>query len=262
MSRHVLVLGGHGKVSQLLTPLLLDKSWAVTSVIRAPEQAPAVERLAAGHPGKLNVLVRSIEDVTDQSKAQAILDEVKPDTIVWSAGAGGKGNPERTFTIDRDAAIYFIRAAVATPSVNKFILVSYLSSRRARPAWWSDRAWADAQAVNRKLANYFEAKVAADEVLWRESKARRPHDFVGVSLRPGALTEEPAGGVELGRTKESKGSSSRESVAQVVALIADSDAFATSWVDHLDGDEDPKAAVDRVAKDKVDVAESEEFYKA
>ncbi|KAK2037348.1 NAD dependent epimerase/dehydratase [Colletotrichum somersetense] len=261
MSRHVLILGGHGKVSQLLTPLLLNKSWTVTSVIRAHEQVPAIEKLAAGHAGKLNVLVRSIEDVTDQSRAQAILDEVKPDTIVWSAGAGGKGNPERTFAIDRDAAIHFIKAAVATPSVRKFILVSYLGSRKTQPAWWSDQAWADAQAVNQKLANYFRAKVAADEVLWRESRTR-PHDFAGVSLRPGTLTEAPAGGVELGRTKGAKGSSSRQSVAEVAALIAENDGFATSWVDHLDGDEDPEAAVDRVARNKVDVAEGEDFYKA
>ncbi|WQF82039.1 Putative NAD(P)-binding domain, NAD(P)-binding domain superfamily [Colletotrichum destructivum] len=260
MSRHVLILGGHGKVSQFLTPLLLKKSWTVTSVIRAQEQVPAIEKLGAGQAGKLNVLVRSIEDVSDQAKAQAILDEVKPDTIVWSAGAGGKGNPERTFAIDRDAAIYFVKAAVATPSIKKFILVSYLSSRRTKPTWWSDQAWQDAQEGNKKLANYFQAKVAADEVLWQESKKRA--DFSGVSLRPGALTEAPAGNVEFGRTKGVKGSSSRESVAEVAALIAENDAFTTSWVDHLDGDEDPKAAVDRVAREKVDVAEGEEFYKA
>ncbi|KAK2020582.1 hypothetical protein LX32DRAFT_576694, partial [Colletotrichum zoysiae] len=170
-------------------------------------------------------------------------------------------SPFQTFAIDRDAAIHFIKAAVATPSVRKFILVSYLSSRKTRPAWWSDEAWADAQAVNQKLANYFGAKVAADEALWRESRTR-PHDFAGVSLRPGTLTEAPAGGVELGRTEGAKGSSSRQSVAEVAALIAENDGFATSWVDHLDGDEDPEAAVDRVARDKVDVAEGEDFYKA
>ncbi|KAJ0163658.1 hypothetical protein CTA2_2622 [Colletotrichum tanaceti] len=188
----------------------------------------------------------------------SLADGVDADRLV--IGAGGKGNPERTFAIDRDAAIYFVKAAVATPSVKKFILVSYLSSRRTKPTWWSDQAWQDAQEGNKKLANYFQAKVAADEVLWQESK-KRP-DFSGVSLRPGALTEAPAGKVEFGRTKGVKGSSSRESVAEVAALIAENNAFATSWVDHLDGDEDPKTAVDRVASGKVDVAEGEEFYKA
>lgn len=95
MSHHVLILGGHGKIAQLLTPILLKKSWTVTSLIRAEDQVPAIEKLAVPGKGKLNVLVRSIEEVSSEAKAKAILDEVKPDSIVFSAGAGGKGNPER-----------------------------------------------------------------------------------------------------------------------------------------------------------------------
>jgi dTDP-4-dehydrorhamnose reductase len=86
MSHHVLLLGGHGKIAQLLTPLLLKRTWTVTSVIRSQEQVPTIERLGAGQPGKLNVLVRSIEDVTSQEDATSILNEVKPDYIAWSAG--------------------------------------------------------------------------------------------------------------------------------------------------------------------------------
>lgn len=95
MSKHVLILGGHGKVSQFLTPLLLRKSWTVTSIIRAEEQVPTVQKLGDSLQGKLNVLVRSIEDVKSESQAKTILDEVKPDYVVWSAGAGGRGGPER-----------------------------------------------------------------------------------------------------------------------------------------------------------------------
>lgn len=85
-SHHVLLLGGHGKIAQLLTPLLLKRSWTVTSVIRTSEQTPTIEKLGAGLPGKLNVLVRSIEDVTSQDKALGIINEVKPDYVAWSAG--------------------------------------------------------------------------------------------------------------------------------------------------------------------------------
>ena len=85
-THHVLLLGGHGKISQLLTPLLLQRSWTVTSVIRAQEQVATIERLGAGQPGKLNVLVASIDDVTSQDKAASILNQVKPDYIAWSAG--------------------------------------------------------------------------------------------------------------------------------------------------------------------------------
>lgn len=95
MSKHVLILGGHGKISQLLTPILLNKSWTVTSVIRTDEQIPAIQKLGANVQGKLNVLVRSIEEVKSESQAKSILEEVKPDYVVWSAGAGGRGGAER-----------------------------------------------------------------------------------------------------------------------------------------------------------------------
>lgn len=95
MSKHVLVLGGHGKVSQLLTPILLNKSWTVTSIIRTEEQVPTIQKLGNNLQGKLNVLVRSIEEVKNESQAKTILDEVKPDYVVWSAGAAGRGGPER-----------------------------------------------------------------------------------------------------------------------------------------------------------------------
>lgn len=98
MSKHVLVLGGHGKVSQLLTPLLLRKSWTVTSIIRAEEQVSTIQKLGENQQGRLNVLVRSIEDIKSESQAKSILDEVKPDYVVWSAGAGGRGGAERVRT--------------------------------------------------------------------------------------------------------------------------------------------------------------------
>lgn len=95
MSKHVLILGGHGKVSQFLTPILLKKSWSVTSIIRTEEQIPAIKKLGESLQGKLNVLVRSLEEVKSESQAKTILDEVKPDYVVWSAGAGGRGGAER-----------------------------------------------------------------------------------------------------------------------------------------------------------------------
>ncbi|CAN8101612.1 unnamed protein product [Discula destructiva] len=260
MSKHVLILGGHGKVSQLLTPLLLKKSWSVTSVIRAEEQIPAIQKLGESLQGKLNVLVRSIEDVKSDSQAKSILEEVKPDFVVWSAGAGGRGGAERTFAVDRDAAIHFIRAAAATPSVTRFLMVSYLASRRGKPTWWADDAWANALKINNEiLPTYYQAKIAADEVLYRES-ATRGSAFVGINLRPGTLTDEPASGVELGKTKTSKGNSSREGVAQTAAKLLEVEGIKNAWVDQLDGPEEFGAAVERVVRESVDAAEGEEIY--
>ena len=86
MTQHILLLGGHGKVAQLLTPLLLARSHTVTSLIRDQAQAATITKLGEGQPGKLSVLVRSLEAVKSEQDARAILDEVKPSWVVWSAG--------------------------------------------------------------------------------------------------------------------------------------------------------------------------------
>lgn len=141
-------------------------------------------------------------------------------------------------------------------------MVSYLASRRSKPSWWDDDAWASALEVNNKiLPDYYLAKIAADEVLYRES-AKRGTDFVGINLRPGTLTTDPPAGVELGKTKTSRGKSSREGVAQVAAKLLEVDGIKNSWVDMLDGQEEVGAAVERVVKEGVDAAEGEEIYQA
>ncbi|KAK4194943.1 hypothetical protein QBC40DRAFT_317769 [Triangularia verruculosa] len=269
MSHHVLLLGGHGKVAQLLTPLLLKRAWTVTSVIRSQEQVPTIKKLAAGESkGKLNVLVRSLEEVKSEADAKRVIEEAgkegggegkEVDYVVWSAGAGGKGGPERTYAIDRDACIHFIRASESIPSITKFLLVSYLGSRKVKPSWWSDEEWKAAQHVNNEvLPTYYKAKVAADEELYRVSK--KSGRLVGICLRPGTLTLEPAGKVELGRTKGSQGEVGRETVAVVADQLLAKDGVKNCWVDLLDGGEGVEEAVERVVREGVDCAEGEEVY--
>ena len=55
-------------------------------MIRTQEQAPAIEKLGIGLPGKLNVLVSSVAEVSTQDRAATILRHVKPDYVAWSAG--------------------------------------------------------------------------------------------------------------------------------------------------------------------------------
>ncbi|KAI1105746.1 NAD(P)-binding protein [Jackrogersella minutella] len=256
--RNVLLLGGHGKVSQLLTPLLLQRSWNVTSIIRDPAQVATLEKLGEGQKGKLNILVRSIEDVTSTEQAKTLIDEVKPDYVVWSAGAGGKGAPERTYKVDRDAASHFIRASVATPSVTKFVTISFIGSRLKKASWVPDGLWLEYRNMVRKaLQSYYEAKVVADNVLYFEGKKR--NDFAGICLRPGALTDEPAGNVTLGKLPVLQGNSSRASVANLTALLLDAPNVKSCWLDMIDGDEDPEAAVKRCVDEGVNAADGE-FY--
>lgn len=139
-------------------------------------------------------------------------------------------------------------------------MVSYIASRRAKPSWWSDESWQHALEVDTKmLPTYYQAKIAADEALHKAAK-KRGSDFAGINLRPGFLTTEPAGKVELGKTRSAKGNASRESVAQIASLLLAAEGVKTSWLDLLDGDEDPAEAVQRVIREGVDATEGEPFF--
>ncbi|KAI1770800.1 NAD(P)-binding protein [Hypoxylon cercidicola] len=256
---NVLLLGGSGNIARLLTPLLLKRSWNVTSIIHNPAQVADLQKLGQGYSGKLNVLVRSLEDVTSDQQAKSLIEEAKADYVVWSAGAGGNGGPAMTLKIDRDAACHFIRASAALPPVSKFVMISFLGVRMAKPAWWTEEVWQEEVNTTRQsLQVYNEAKLAADQVLYEESKKRE--DFAGISLRPGFLNSKPAGKVSLGKVPTAKGGASRASVANLAALLLDSPDVKSCWLDMLDGDEDPAAAVQRCVAEGVDCAEGEPFY--
>lgn len=126
----VLLLGGHGKISMHLTPMLLAKSWDVTSVVRNKDHESEILSLGSDQPGKVDVLVDSLDDVSDESHAKHVLDKVNPNIVVWSAGAGGKGGASRTKAVDEVAAKAYISAALHEPSVKKFLMVSYIASRK------------------------------------------------------------------------------------------------------------------------------------
>ncbi|KAK1148676.1 hypothetical protein N8T08_008561 [Aspergillus melleus] len=261
----VLLLGGHGKVALRLTPLLLNRAWNVTSVIRNPDHESEILALGKGTKGKLNVLVSSLDDVKSDADAKKILDAVAPDYVVWSAGAGGKGGPERTFAIDERAAKHFLTASFASPRVTKFLLISWLGSRRVHPRWMSSADWAGVQNVfNNVLPAYAKAKLEADEYMTALAARRKKQVAAGeagpiqaINLRPGTLTDEPATGkVELGVTP-GRSKVTREDVAIVAdRLLARADT--DGWFDLVNGEEPVDEAVERVVREKVDAVEGED----
>ncbi|KAE8148033.1 NAD(P)-binding protein [Aspergillus avenaceus] len=255
----VLLLGGHGKVALHLTPLLLNRGWNVTSVIRNAEHESEILERGKGAKGSLKVLLSSLDDVKSEGDARKILDAVEPDYVVWSAGAGGKGGPERTYAIDERAAKHFISASFASPRVTKFLLVSWIGSRRVKPSWMSEEGWESLQNVfYNVLPAYAKAKLEADEYLTALAERRKSQGpFQAICLRPGVLTDGPATGrVSLGKT-EGRGEVTREDVAIVAdRLLAREDT--RGWYDLLNGEEAVDEAVDRVVREKVDVVEGED----
>jgi len=186
MSR-VIVFGGHGRIALLLAPILVARGDEVTSVIRNPDHVADVEQTGA------SALVADIEGLDTDAIAELIRGH---DAVVWSAGAGG-GDPERTYAVDRDAAIRSMDAAVAA-GVKRYIMVSWLGSTADHGVPESDSFFA-----------YADAKWAADEHL-------RGADLEGTILGPGTLTlDEPTGRIDL--DAPDRGRVSRADVAAVIA---------------------------------------------
>lgn len=227
-------------------------------MIRDSPQKPTITALGKDQPGELEVLVSSLEEIKTQAQAQSIIDSTSPNYVVFSAGSGGKGGPERTLAIDRDACIAFAMASVATPSVTKFIVVSYIGSRKSKAAWWSEGEWKACQEANDGvLKSYYPAKLAADECLTALS-AKRGAGFAGISLRPGSLTEEEGEGkVTLGQTA-ARGSVRRGDVARVAMELLESESVKSCWLDLLEGGETVEGAVRRCVSEGIDCKEGED----
>ena len=181
----------------------------------------------------------------------------------WNVGAGGKGGPDRTNAIDRDAAIHFIRSSIATPTISKFLLVSALSIRRGRASWFDDESYAAMQKVNTEvMPAYYKAKLAADEVLTVLGEERVKKDgknkFSYIILRPGALTDDKETGlVSMGKTS-ARGRVTRTDVADVAARLLETEG-ACGWFDLLGGNEPTGEAVARVVKDGINSMEGEDI---
>jgi uncharacterized protein YbjT (DUF2867 family) len=186
----VAVIGGHGKVALHLARLLSQQGHAVTSIIRNPDHADDVAATGA------EPLVVDVERVDADELAERLSGY---DAVVWSAGAGG-GNPERTYAVDRDAAIRSIDAAEAA-GVPRYVMVSYFGSRPDHGVPSESSFFA-----------YAEAKAAADEHL----RNSRLHWTI---LGPSALTDEPGtGSVEAGEDLEGS-EVPREDVAAVASAV-------------------------------------------
>ncbi|WP_277454962.1 SDR family oxidoreductase [Janibacter sp. DB-40] len=206
MSR-IAIIGGHGKVALELTPLLAEEDHTVTSVIRNPDHVRDVES-AGGTPVLADVAELDVDGI-----AEVVADH---DVVVWSAGAGG-GNPDRTYAVDRDAAIRSMDAA-ARAGVQRYVMVSYCG---AGPDHGVE--------PDSPFFPYAEAKAAADEHL-------RGTDLDWTVLGPSKLTDGPStGAIEVASRAEGSGEVSRGNVARVIAESIESNGTVRRTIEFHDG---------------------------
>lgn len=204
----ITIIGGHGKVALLAAPLLVEAGHTVRSVIRKEEQAADVEATGA------QAVVADVEKLDEQGTAEVLAGS---DAVVWSAGVGG-GDDERTWALDRDAAIRTMDAC-AEEGVDRFVMVSY---QGAGP----DHGVPE----DSSFFPYAEAKAAADEYL----RGTKLHWTI---LGPGKLTDEPGRDtIGVGEDMREDRATSRDEVAAVIAAVLRRPDTVGRTIEFTDGD--------------------------
>ncbi|MGB3827247.1 MAG: NAD(P)H-binding protein [Ornithinimicrobium sp.] len=203
----IAIVGGHGKIALLLTRLLADRGDQVTSIIRNSDQTGDVE--SAGG-------VAAVADVAnlDAEQIAAVLEGHQ--AVVWAAGAGG-GSAERTYAVDRDAAIATVDAA-RSAGASRFVMISYFG------------AGPDHGVPNdNSFFDYAEAKAAADEYL------RGAPGLDWTVLGPSGLTEEEGTGT-IDASSDEADQVSRANVAAVIAAVLRDPGTVGRTIRFNDGD--------------------------
>ncbi|CAL8899703.1 NAD-dependent dehydratase [Kocuria varians] len=217
----ITIIGGHGKVALQLNRLLSSQGETVNSVIRKEEQSQDIEDTGA-KPVVADVQQMDVAALTELFSGQ--------DAVVWSAGAGG-GSAERTYAVDRDAAIRSMDAAEAA-GVKHYVMVSYMGAGQDHGVPEDDDFYA-----------YAQSKADADDHL-------RASSLNWTILGPGVLTSDDASGkITLGRASgDGNRNTSRGNVALVAArVLTDPEGTIGKFIEFADGDTPIAEAIDGLA---------------
>ena len=216
----IAIIGGHGKVARELSTVLAAEGQDITSFFRNPEHAADVAAAGA------TPVVLDLEKATTAEIAEALAGH---DAVVWSAGAGG-GNPDRTYAVDRDAAIRSMDAA-AQSGIRRYVMVSYFGAGPDHGV-----------PADNPFFHYAEAKAAADSYL-------RGTSLDWTILCPGALTDGPGTGLVDVHTDGTwqRADTARANVALVAAAVLELPAAVSRTIEFRDGGLPIAAALEAVA---------------
>ncbi|WP_130011707.1 NAD(P)H-binding protein [Serinicoccus sediminis] len=219
----IAIIGGHGKIALQLGPLLAGHD--VDAVVRNPDHEADVQ--AAG----MRPVVADIETMSREQLVEVLRGH---DAVVWTAGAGG-GDPDRTYAVDRDAAIRSMDAAQEA-GAERYLMVSYMGARTDHGVPEDNPFFA-----------YAEAKAAADAHL-------RSSQLDWTIVAPGALSlDAGTGQIEVmgdgtGTVEGAEGRDvPRADVAALLALALDRDDLTGRMIEFLGGPTPIAEALDAVA---------------
>ncbi|KAH8102824.1 NAD(P)-binding protein [Cristinia sonorae] len=238
----VTIIGGHGKIALLLASRLANASKKTYSVIRTQDHAQDITNVSA------TPVVLSLED-DPASKFTDLFEQNHSDVVVFSAGAGGKGGPERTKKVDYEGALKIFDAieAVKGPKPS-LILVSAIDSRDSTvtPEHYSPKDMEISKSIHEgSLKNYYHWKYEADKNLVNRT------GFPWTILAPGLLLDDAAQGTaRIGKTGLEGGKITREDVAIALAELVDQPKAAGLVLNIISGTTPIKEAVEAAIENR------------
>ncbi len=198
----VAIVGGHGKIAQLLITALVERGHQPVALVRKPEQTPALEALGA------QTAMLDIEADDAARFAEVFADA---DAVVFAAGGGGDGDIDRKKSVDLGGSLKSIEGATSA-GVKRFVQISAISVDAELPE--------DTEPVWRA---YVEAKRDADTAL-------RGSDLDWTIIRPGGLTDDPATDSVALAPDLDRGEVTRADVAAVIAAcLEDPRTIGQQW---------------------------------
>ncbi|KZT21333.1 NAD(P)-binding protein [Neolentinus lepideus HHB14362 ss-1] len=236
--KRVVIVGGHGNVALRLARLI-GPSNDVTSIIRTPEHEPDIITTSA------KSLLLSLEDASVSEFTSVFQGK---DVVYFSAGAGGRGGPERTKKVDYEGALKVFDAIEGVRGQKpRLILVSAIDVRDPEkvPEWYDEADLDVSKRYRDTLATYVHWKYEADKNLVQRTA------FPWTILRPSGLSNEPGTGkADIGRTHITR-NISRDDVARTLALLLDRPDAAGLALDLVGGQTPLEDGLDTAIKNKV-----------
>ena len=204
------IVGGAGQIARRLTPLLVERGHAVSSLYRKAEQEAELADLGAT-PVEGDLTALSVDALAERMRGH--------DAVLFAAGAGGAGQ-EITNAVDGEGLRKTVDAARAA-GVDRVLLISVFPEAGRT------------KGLGEGFENYMAVKKEADVYLVQSGL-----DYF--ILRPGTLTDEAGTGKVAADYALSYGSVTRDDVAAFLAEIVDRGGPARAIVE-LTGGETPAA---------------------
>ncbi|MGV8877294.1 MAG: SDR family oxidoreductase [Rhodoglobus sp.] len=204
--KRIIIVGGHGTIARSLAQKLTARGHRAHALIRNPDQTAEVSATGA------EPIIADIEALTATELSEIFTGN---DAIVFAAGAGG-GSQERTYSVDRDAAIRTMDAA-AHAGVFRYVMLSYRGAGRDHRVPEGDPFFA-----------YAQSKAAADDHL-------RAGPLQYTIVGPGSLSNDPGSGmIDIDDAAPAE-HVSRDNVASVIAEVIDNDHTIGHTIEFMDG---------------------------